>query len=629
MDLWLASLRALGPRQIGSRLARRFRTRLLYPWLGGLLHPRPAVAPPADLAAADGEQGLFCEARLAPPERAEDLRQRAEDIADHRFAFLNLPPVDLGTPVDWRHAPDGNRLWAYTLHYGEWALTLAHAALSTGERRHLEALIGLVGDWIENNPAGRSPAWDPYPISRRLVAWSRLTQALAGAAVDLPLGPPRPGTPGGAAGRDFWRLTLEPSLRRQARFLAANLEHDVPNNHLLANYRALAWVGLSYDHWPESRRWRRRGLAGLWREMERQVLADGVHFERSISYHAIVLQDLLETWLLARHRGLEPPPAVADTLERMLVFLAATRAPDGSWPMVNDSVPGYPIDPRALLVAGAELFDRPEWSIPGWPRSYAAWLGLEAGDSTAPEATRSTASAVFPDAGCAVLRDDRGGYLFFDAGPMGPASVPGHGHADALSVVVYGGGRPLIVDPGVETYEGGESRDHCRHTRAHSTVEIDGEDPCIFWGPFRVAHPATARLVEWSDDHLLGEHRGYLRRAGVLHRRRVERRVDGWEIVDRFTAARRVGGEHRFAFTLQLAPGGAAAADGAHGAAVWPDGTRLEIRPLAVPPGAVAEVVDRWVSPGWNRRQPAACYVLRWSAGVPCESRIQLRVAER
>ncbi len=96
-------------------------------------------------------------------------------------------------------------------------------------------------------------------------------------------------------------------------------------------------------------------------EMRRQVLPDGVHNERSISYHTIVLQDLLETWWLARQTGVTVPEDVQPTLISMLQFLSDTRTPDGAWPMVNDSVPDYPINPESMLIAGTRIFGEKEW----------------------------------------------------------------------------------------------------------------------------------------------------------------------------------------------------------------------------------------------------------------------------
>ena len=434
--LSLETVRRMKVRQIIARLSRRARFKWLYPWLGKVLYPRPAAL----LEAVEpGSTVAFDESAVARALPPAELKQRAEALAEHRFSFLNLPEAPLGRPVDWWYAPAGaNRLWQYNLHYGEWALTLARASVTGHSAMFRQALIDLLNDWVDHNPPGSVPGWEPYPLSRRLVAWSRL---LAMFAEDT-------------AWQTFRAQVLEPSLRQQARFLAANLEHDVPNNHLLANYRALAWLGLLCEHWPESGRWRRRGLAGLWREMIRQVLPDGGHNERSISYHTIVLQDLLETWWLARSRGVTVPSSVERTLRQMLGFLAATRAPDGSWPMVNDSVPGYPIDPQQVLCAGSRLLGE---DFAGSQEASAYAVGFCGAGERASSGVPAEASpvSIFARAGYGVLRDTEGGYLFFDAGPMGPRAIPGHGHADALSLVLYGGGRPLIVDPGVETYEEG------------------------------------------------------------------------------------------------------------------------------------------------------------------------------
>ena len=61
---------------------------------------------------------------------------------------------------------------------------------------------------------------------------------------------------------------------------------------------------------------------------------------------------------------------------------------------------------------------------------------------------------------------------------------PAHAHADALSFQLWADGRPVVVDPGMPTYDAGAERDWFRGTRAHSTVAIDG-DQFEPWGAFR------------------------------------------------------------------------------------------------------------------------------------------------
>ncbi len=570
----LETLLRLGPRRAGRRLARVLRYRWLYPAVASLRFP--TVAPENDGEAPGGFDPL-CGSDPG------ELRRKAEELVRGRFTFLNLT-VEEGGRVDWRQAPQDDPLWLYELHYGEWSLTLAGAFLVSGDARYRDTLIELLNSWIRENPTAGRPGWEPYPLSRRLVAWSRTALALRS---DL-------------AWRSFWRERLAPSLHRQARVLEANLETDLMNNHLLANHRALAWMGLLFPGWPGAERWRRRELPRFWSEMRRQVLPDGVHDERSISYHAIVLRDIVETARLCRAVGEPVPGDVWPIIGRMAAFLRAIRFPDGGFPMLNDSVPGYPPDVDGLLREAEE--DAP-----------ATTDLVEAG------------ARVFPDAGLALLDDGAGGRLVFDAGPMGSEHLPGHGHADTLGIMLWGGGRLLLADPGVYTYHDRAWRDRFRGTAAHNTVLVDGSDQCVFWGPFRVAYPPRARLISWSGSHAEGEHDGYRRlRHPVIHRRRVTRRGRGaWEVFDRLEGR----GEHDFAVVLQFTTGARVIDQGPASVVVrWPGGTVLNVRCPTAPPGAVARVESGWISLGWNRKEEAPRLVLAWRSGVPVENRLLLTV---
>ena len=264
---WDAARRA-GAGPLTWRLWRRSQARLLYPWAGELLFRRPAPLAEVESPAARTvfEEVANCgsdQASSPPPSR---WHAGASASSTCRRSTSARPPAGARHPTATtcgatpavrrvgarpRPRPPGER----------------RGAVPPGADRPARRLD-------RGKPGGSAPGWEPYPLSRRLVAWSRLQAALAGEA----------------AGREFWRLRLEPSLRRQAAFLRRNLERDLPNNHLLANFRALAWVGLLFPHWPEAARLRAVGLEGLWGEMRRQVLADGVHDERSVTYHVARLR---------------------------------------------------------------------------------------------------------------------------------------------------------------------------------------------------------------------------------------------------------------------------------------------------------------------------------------------------
>jgi hypothetical protein len=568
------------PRQVASRLARTARYKLVYPYAGAQLFPQaqvlsiPHSASPA-LPWHEAGYGLEPSSLLAEA----DLLRRGQ------IAYLNLPPATLDQS-SWTKAPQDDPLWLYNLHYGEWALTLARAYAESGDVGYRDTLTRLMSSWLDSCPAGAQPAWDPYPLARRLVAWSKVAAVMQS----------------DQAWQPFWAERLEPSLRAQARMLKHNLEHDIPNNHLIADYRALAWVGLAFPGWPESRRLAGLGIEGFLSELRRQILPDGVHDERSISYHAVVLQDVLETWRLTKAARHEKAEEMGSHVEPMCRFLEGMRTPGNTWPMLNDTVPGYPCDPLELLAAAAVEADLPS--------SHAS-------------DTSTRRSRVFASAGYAVIADAKGNWAVFDAGPMGPDRVLGHGHADALSVEIHHDSSPLIVDPGVFTYREGEWRDRFRGTAAHNTAVVDGQDQCVFWGAFRVAYPPRARLLDWSLTHVRGEHCGYTRLPGaVVHTRRLELLTDGaWRVDDRFDGH----GRHDLSIGFQLAEGAQLEVSGTSGRALWPGGQRLDISAVSAPDGATAKAEDGWIAPDWNVKHSAPRFVLRWRGLVPVDCALILR----
>jgi hypothetical protein len=162
--------------QMIRRLKREFRYGLLYPWMGSVLFPVSKGAHGALSAFAVLQ--TFHEGAASINGSQENLLQEAEDLCHQRFKLLNLPSICLGAPIYWRYGSKSDRLWEYTLHYGEWAVVLARAFMITHEDRFRDVLIRLLIDWIEQNAVGRGSGWEPYPISRRLVFWTRVANAL-------------------------------------------------------------------------------------------------------------------------------------------------------------------------------------------------------------------------------------------------------------------------------------------------------------------------------------------------------------------------------------------------------------------------------------------------------------------
>src|SRR5438445_11335512 len=99
----------VGLPQIAKNLVRRLRYRWVYPWGASRLFPlQPSNGKIHDLS--DGRQ-IFHEEVVAHHIHLAELLPWADDLCLHRFHFLNLPPQELGNPIDWRYCPEGDRLW--------------------------------------------------------------------------------------------------------------------------------------------------------------------------------------------------------------------------------------------------------------------------------------------------------------------------------------------------------------------------------------------------------------------------------------------------------------------------------------------------------------------------------------
>ena len=226
--------------------------------------------------------------------------------AERRFRFLE-ETMSFGGGYDWN--PAGKLLpWRFPLNYFDWAPRLA----TEGRQDELSEQID---SWICLNPAGRRPTWHPYPTSLRIVNWIRALVVMD-KRHDCP----------------SWIR----SLSRQAAFLEGNLEFHLGGNHLIENAFALLVAGLFF-HGTAASRWERKGLALLAAELGEQVLPDGGHFERSLSYHFRVNQVCREAIRLLLANQRQAPRTLYDVHERMSSFTESVRHLDGNVPLFHDA----------------------------------------------------------------------------------------------------------------------------------------------------------------------------------------------------------------------------------------------------------------------------------------------------
>ena len=495
-------------------------------------HLLPGLSDPAAAAA---------QVRESLPDDGAAILARADLIVSGTFPLLGYEDLEFGTPVDWHLDPvsglrapmmhwsrvpyldadavgDHKVIWELNRH--QFLVTLAQAALLSGDRRYIDSVAGYLASWMDANPPGQGMNWaSSLEVAFRSISWI-WTIALVGDQLDAAL-----------------VRRMVGMLHRHGRHLEHNLSTWFsPNTHLTGEALGLIYLGQALPLLRDASRWRRKGLAILARERHRQVLADGVYFEQATYYHRYTTDFYLHVALLHDAAGETRPEWLEPLLASLLDYLVAIRRPDHTWPLIGDEDGGRLVwlksrnanDFRDTLALGGWLLGRPEYCSPGGAPELVWMLGEKAPEADGTDkAVRAVRAVRFVDGGYAVLRDDRvGDWLLFKAGPQGGLSA-GHSHGDALAIEWMVSGTPVVMDAGTYSYlERDGERNAFRAGNRHATVTIDGKAAAEPGAPFRWKRKADARLERWAPGNhgvlAVGTVAGFSGRAeGLRHRRTV------------------------------------------------------------------------------------------------------------
>lgn len=390
---------------------------------------RPAVTEAE--APAHGQLALW----MSRLDEHPDYRKRfcLDEILSGRVTLL----YETGEPggTDWAN-PDKSHLWNFNLQYLEFLIPLAAAWQEEQDIRYYECFRDYCCRWMKDNQDGRGDGWHPYTISLRLTnLWICLDAFGSLARED----------------REFFR-DLNNSMYAQYLHLQKRLELHLLGNHYFENLKAVM-LGALYFKEP--------GVYDVYKsllqeQMKEQILSDGVHYERSLMYHKIILEDLMRTAKAVRPADRLLYQELLENIQKMADALYSLEEGMGQTPLFNDAGDNVARSMISLLAALREEF------------------------GITPEQKQ-----VFGAAGYYCLRS-RGIKVLMDVGEIAPSYMPGHGHCDALSFELSCQGHPVFVNSGTGQYQG-PYRSYFRSTRAHNTVVIDGQEQSQCWGEHRVA----------------------------------------------------------------------------------------------------------------------------------------------
>jgi len=389
-----------------------------------------------------------------------------ETLRDNNcFNILNLTH-SFKDGIDWDFIEYG-KLWSYNLNYFEF---LNQKSISK------EQGLKLIRDFLSKD-RGLKVAFEPYVISLRVVNWIKFLT--------------------------YNRIRdkkIDSSLYASGLILLDNIEYQILGNHILENGFGLLFLGVYF----KDKRFYLKAKEILIKELKRQILRDGAHFELSPMYHQIILFRLLDSInLLSYNTFLDSKELklfLEDKAKLMLSWLEAISFSSGDIPLFNDSA-------KEIAPTTKEL------------KSYALRVGLK--------------SLKLPLLDSGYRKIKRAKYeLILDIADIKASYIPGHTHADTFSFELYIDNSPFIVDKGISTYEDNPQRYKERSTLSHNSVEVLNSNSSEVWASFRLANRAKVINRVEEDNFIEATHSGYKKRFNILHTRKWSFRDDSIIIED-------------------------------------------------------------------------------------------------
>ena len=362
------------------------------------------------------------------------------------------------------------------VYYFEYGIALASKYSKTKDKTYWELFRKCYEDYLKANANVKSSYTMALHIPNVLIALE-----LFGEAVE----------------QDF-REKVYCELYSQYLYLQGHQEKHLLANHYFEDLKALIIASYLFKDDKKLNNY----LKAFKKQCDEQILADGVHYELSLMYHKLILEDVMRIGMLVKQPGFPECKWITSLIQKMTDACYFLEKGIGRTPLFNDAGDNVAKTCEQLCLAADNKF------------------GI-----------KPVQKDTFEACGYYKLYDGNKA-LIFDAGKIGVDYQPAHGHCDCLSFELSIDGKPLFVNTGTYEYQG-DLRKYFRTTRAHNTVEINGHEQSLCWGGFRVGKRISKVYGNRGDGYIEGGYRSYL---GEEHQRIVTLKDGFFEVADTIKA---------------------------------------------------------------------------------------------
>ena len=414
---------------------------------------------------------------------------RAAWEAGRMVTFVNFAPWSVPTDPSWAEDPYGNLSWQFYYQSLGWLQAPATAYHATHETTFARQVLHYVLSWIAGNPRRDAPSprsWYDHAVAYRTDTIVATFPILAAVATPSEL------------------QTILRSLHQHGEELRSFLSDKrfIGHNHNLFHALSLYNLATAFPELKDAAQWKsdaRRRISTLFGEMVN--LDEGVSTEQASGYHLLALDLFAQADAYLSRHGDGLTSEERQVLAKMVEWSALLTRPDGTLPAMGDTAYRAQSEVATLKQRQAAGFATP------WSR-YVLSHGAEG--------ARPPDAVFRPASGYAVMRPSYGEdgawnddlHLLVDMSDV----LHSHGHRDAMNVLLYADGGPLLVDSGGPFVYGDSRHADFVATRAHNTVVVDDGDQGL--GSVSI----TESLDSPAYSLVSGRHNLY---PGVTHRREV------------------------------------------------------------------------------------------------------------
>jgi len=272
----------------------------------------------------------------------------ADDAMEHRFFSHEgfVPSLFYGKDIDWNYWPVKDNELRWQLHRQKWFIPMGKVFRLTGDEKWAHEWTFQYLDWIKKNPLIEKNknsanltndqvvkevnkvdldnmvyAWRQLEVSERLQNHYSYFQLFNSSKNFTPA---------------FFSVFMT-NIYKHANYVLNNYSQD--GNHLLFEAQRLLYAGILFPEFKDAPAWRKSTIDVLNKQMDIQILDDGMQYELDPKYHMAMIYTFCQALTIAEINGYQAefPQKYKETIEKMIAGYYGVLLPDLSLPMFSDT----------------------------------------------------------------------------------------------------------------------------------------------------------------------------------------------------------------------------------------------------------------------------------------------------